>query len=157
MRQKFKAWDKTKKRWIGGPTDHLRYVCVCDEVVVIVKYGVNPNISMGDYIPVSCEQLTWPEVENLEIVQFTGFKDMENEEIWSGDIVSGEYCCPICFDDQPHRITGTIEWDESAGIWMFDFGHGGMPLSDENLTNLKILGHICENPELLETENGNSN
>ena len=78
--------------------------------------------------------------------QCAGLKD---KNLCQGDICTAEYRCHVCFDNEPHLLTGTIEQADN-GLWMFDYGHGAIPLDSEDLEILEIIGDIHENPELLE-------
>jgi len=81
--------------------------------------------------------------------QSTGkFDDMK---IWQGDICKAEYRCLICFDSEPHLLVGTIEQGDN-GLWMFDYGHGAIPMDSEDLEIVEKLGNIHDTPELMEKE-----
>ncbi len=59
-------------------------------------------------------------------------------ELHQGDQVDAEYRCSVCFDDEPHYLTGTIEWDTDC-YFALDYGHGSMSLGFEELTIVKVL------------------
>jgi uncharacterized phage protein (TIGR01671 family) len=72
--------------------------------------------------------------ENLILLQFTGLKDEDGKEIYEGDIVQKGF--------EKYQI----EWQyTSFGINTRNYG---WQLLDE-FTDLKIIGNIYENPELL--------
>ena len=79
------------------------------------------------------------------IEEYTGLKDL-----WQGDICTAEYRCPVCSDNEPHLLTGTIEQADN-GLWMFDYGHGAVPLDSKDLEILEKIGNIHENKDLLDT------
>ena len=83
--------------------------------------------------------------------RFTGLRDDSDkaQELYQDDICTADYDCPVSFDNNPHKLTGTIEWDKEQGMWMFDYGHGEMPLCCEDLGNIFCIGNVHENPELL--------
>ncbi len=121
---KFRAWDKKKKRWIG--VSKLEHLCVGRDVVVLVRYAPSSD---GKYNPVSCSQLTWEEIENLEIVESTGHRDRNRREIYSSDLVS-------IYDSD---VTGEIVWFNLS--WQIKDG-GMLCLFDSDV--LEIVGNIQE-------------
>lgn len=129
---KFRAWDKKNKKWIGKKT--LEYLCISEDVVVLVEY--TPD-SMGGYSPKSCKQLTSPEVQNLEIVEYIGKKDENDREIYEGSILKddrGQYG-KVFYSDKSASFL--VNWKMEDGSWETDCCFH------------EVVGHIYENPELL--------
>lgn len=56
-----------------------------------------------------------------------------------GDKVQAEWQCPVVFDLAQHVLRGTLEYDENAAMWMFDYGHGAVPLGSNELAELEII------------------
>lgn len=80
------------------------------------------------------------------IRQFTGFKDSQQVDIWSGDILLLE-----CFGCSGYV---TVEWNEGIGAWCIriDGVLGNKTLGEWLTSNsFMVVGNIYDNPELLET------
>jgi hypothetical protein len=87
--------------------------------------------------------LAYPD-EDVVIEQFTGLRDKDGRDIYEGDIRVGEWsCCAGCADPTRYRGTQTMEWlDDVAGFaWVGD----DIP----DWIDIKVVGNIHENPELL--------
>lgn len=78
------------------------------------------------------------------IEQYTGLKDKNGKEIYEGDIVLFEDHC----SEEPEIGIGNIEFEE--GIFCVNWPDSGFqPLNE---VEVKIIGNIHENPELLENK-----
>jgi len=79
-----------------------------------------------------------------KLMQFTGLKD---RNVWAGDII-GE---PRVGDKL--EVIGIVKYDEDLAAFITEKVNGGWEYLhkhfDEN-KNHKVIGNICENPELLE-------
>jgi len=80
---------------------------------------------------------------------FTGITDEHNEEIYEGHIVEAEY-----IEDNKKYIGKVIFKD---GCFRLNIEEGFVPIFDDeyssHIRNLKIIGNIFENPELMEEKN----
>lgn len=143
-RIKFRGKRKDNGEWVYG------YYFVLGERAFIV-----PDIEqMFSICTPEISLWSFNEVIPETVGQFTGLcdKNGEGEELYEADICRANWCCAITFDSEPHKLIGSIEWDETDLIWRFDYGHGSVALSDENLTNIKRIGNIHESPKLPEQE-----
>lgn len=82
-------------------------------------------------------------IDNRTISQYTEQNDVNHKEIYGGDIVARTV---LAFGDQRIFI-GEVKMYE--GCWWIDNGTTAIPLWNE-FHELKVLGNIHDNPELLE-------
>ena len=74
------------------------------------------------------------EVHPDSVGQYIDLKDKNGKDLgwWEGDICTAEYCCEVCFDIEPHVLTGVITQADN-GLWMLEYSHGCLPLDCEDL------------------------
>ena len=118
---KFRAWNKTKKIMTQA-------FAITGRGSLILWKGRNGKT--WDWAYGKSKKL-------LEIMQYTGIKDKNGEEIYSGDLLrhnegSKEY---------------EVMWND-MGFWELDGSCLGMVMRD-NPNGLEIVGNIYENPELI--------
>ena len=127
---KFRAWDKKHKEWLD------------QEYYNLIGFDSNfYSYSMG--------KLLKEPLEELDIQQFTGFKDKNGKEIYEGDIFE----CPYS-NKTEHHHKWRIIWGEISGGFVLQ--RIGKPCNQRqvyqtvsDMTRQEIIGNICENPELL--------
>ena len=151
MIPKFRAWDKQTKRLY--------------KVQVLQFYGTDNTLDACQTNGVDFDgesTLGEPELNNLHnliLMQYTGIKDSEGNEIYEGDILK---CTSRIYTNL--GATGTGEYEETIKqvIWKDD--SWGTRVISSNLTSkgaeksglvisakyAKIIGNIYENTELLE-------
>jgi uncharacterized phage protein (TIGR01671 family) len=77
----------------------------------------------------------------FELMQYTGLKDAEGNEIYEGDIVA-DYSADVGLE------LSKVIWNiEMAAFWLEKWGE-----SLEEIGDAKVVGNIYENPELMEQE-----
>ena len=124
MIPRFRAWDTTNKEMFKDTFA----ITESGQVVVVEQESV---VSPPDYVF----------VDHLVIMQSTGLKDKNGQEIFEGDVVSID----------------TDEFDllfvkyEAGNYWLMDGEECVEHLSDY-YKYVSIVGNIYENPELLEVE-----
>jgi uncharacterized phage protein (TIGR01671 family) len=121
---KFRAWD--------------RVLGICEVKSICFEHGraeAFPIIDR-DYNGPSSYTLN---IENANLMQYTGLKDKKGKEIYEGDICK--------WTGEGNLISGnifTISWVEKRAAWYL-----GDCLRPVNMTSVKVIGNIYENPELL--------
>lgn len=88
----------------------------------------------------SGDPLSEDEEEWYTLQQYTGLKDSEGKEIYEGDIVSGYFYDTDVMADLP--TIAPVIWNDERTC--FNVGHYYW-----RKYNIKIVGNIFENPELL--------
>lgn len=123
---KFRAWQKHHRKMLP---------------VKIIDF--NRNTITVDYGEKTIPRFNTFDMENFELMQYTGLKDKYGTEIYEGDICNcREYEC-----------FGKIEWNEdNAGFYFYVAVEGG-GFDEECLyeyaDELEVIGNIYDNPELL--------
>ena len=78
--------------------------------------------------------------DKIELLEFTGYYDMDGNEIYTGYIVS--------FSASNQNYIGVVEWDKDATSYVLRVKDHYNEYFNE-VDNIKILGNIYENKELL--------
>ena len=84
------------------------------------------------------------------IGQFTGIKNVLQEEIYDGDIVKIEF--KEAFNSKNYINISEVIWSESSLRWdvpVYNGAKHGLPLNWGGYESLEIIGNIHENKELL--------
>ncbi|CAC9161898.1 MULTISPECIES: YopX family protein [Staphylococcus] len=120
---KFRAWDK-----LGKEMHKVSVIDFSSKGARIIRLaGVQSN-GKGDH-------KRWH--SSVELMQSTGFKDVNGVEIYEGDIVQDSYSGEVSF----------IEFQEGA---FYITCSNVTELISENDDIIEIIGNIFENEELLE-------
>lgn len=123
---KFRAWNKVFKRFVP---------------VACLYFNESSNfigVYMGDETE---EEWTAVRKEHLELMQYTGRKDMNDVEVWEGDIVA--------MDLLEGRTFFKVIYSEDYARFCFrDIDNEDWFIGKNN--SYFVVGNIYENPELLE-------
>jgi len=139
---KFRAWDKREKRIFNVTEIEFSFnneiFNEIKEVKLDGKWG--KCCGLDRYGQKEC--FTWwgeyRDGKDCELIQFTGLTDDNGKEIFEGDIVD------ITVDGFP-KLIGSVIWDKLfAGFQIWD-GEDEFDIKK----NVKVIGNIYENPELL--------
>ncbi len=139
---KFRAWDKDRNKMFDVQAIYFQQ----DKIIVSMPVKIK-----------GFEQLC-VEKTNVELMQYTGFKDNNGKEIYEGDILTSKY---YPFQDCGKlNYNAEVFWRELDGQWCIEL-HCVNPekagISDgmcESLTGrgieFEIIGNIYENTKFLE-------
>ena len=112
---KFRAWDKSNKEMNNIESINFQERRVYKDIVSYRKFN------------------------DIELMEYTGLKDMDGKEIYEGDIViHHSKMCKIIFNVEEARFV--LRDDE------FELE---IPFTNNNNKRMEIVGNIYENPELL--------
>lgn len=125
---KFRAWDETQHKML-----QVNYIEFIDGKAYWVEASpADGNVQGGNDGPIG-------DNSQLKLEQYTGLKDIDDDEIYAGDIVSLDPDDPsftVFFDDGKYQV------------------NNGYIIYDLNETNMdcEIIGNVHANPELLEAQ-----
>lgn len=126
---KFRIWNKKTKSWLHGPDKNPSLD------------GVNlfgENILLGGF----CQGVSIEDLNESVALQYTGIEDKNGVQIYEGDIIEYTQCLFNTIPDKFPQKQKVIEWDDYGARWnIFSSAAGEL--------NLKVIGNIFENPELL--------
>lgn len=130
---KFRAWDEEMEMMVYQGDDEI-YICFDGEKWKLLDY----SRTLWETDEYGMNEIEQPgEVENIEVMQYTGMKDIKGVEIYEGDILQSEHY---------FRYQVVFKGD----CWRCE------SLKNSRFKNrfigrdLKVIGNIYENPELLE-------
>ena len=131
---KFRAWDKVNKKMIQS--ENILKICFLgkNHTPNLIVYS---NRVINDYTDIKEEDKIY--CEDFELIQYTGFKDRYDREIYEDDIlwdeVEDEYCT---IELQGHEYIAVYEHYITSLIECYD--------------SLRAEGNIYENKELIGDE-----
>jgi len=134
MNPEFRVWDKLTQKYWNIENWHFE-----DEYLDLIESGVSiadPNI-----------ERVWRKFNEVELMQYTGLKDVEGHKIFEGDIVES-------IDEEWSTgglTTGTVQY--LAPQFTFDSAGVGRPGIWKVLDDgCRVIGNIHENLELMEED-----
>lgn len=121
---KYRAWEKESKKWL---TQSVSVYLANDGYAFVINGGKIEKIE-------------------VEICMFTGLLDRNGKEIYEGDLIQQH-------QGKDYSIQYYVGWRESrCGFWLYDLDKTPhLDLTDFR-ENLKVIGNIFENPEMMTTE-----
>lgn len=124
MIPKFRAWHKTREEL--GEVERIRFD---DEGNVSTVLVIGKSFGANIYI------------DKIELMQSTGLKDKNGQEIFEGDILG----------TKDGLLNGVVEYRSDLGMWTNSLiKYNNFERLCNVATSREIIGNIYENPELLE-------
>lgn len=145
---KFRIWDKTSNRMLYQDDFERVELDTKNKMVSLVRSETIESSYVLDY----------EDGIEAEIMQYTGFKDTKNKEIYEGDILHvtkvsmcgvdkynvAEYNTDVRWEDGAFVIKGDADVD-CYDTWLASYNNPDSPQIE-----IEVIGNIYENPELLE-------
>ena|SRR5690554_5921680 len=130
---KFRAWINEKDK------EYSRMVHSEQSIVTILghKYGGKGVAKPAGFSDIDNQ----PKPERYVLMQYTGLKDKNGREIYEGDILKG--LCPL-----RNEWVGNVKYLAPYYAILGKRSH----LMLENFNDMRVIGNIYENPELLGVE-----
>lgn len=139
MIQKFRAWDKEKKRWMTKVIEDV------EESEVRLDLWGSVTFRLPWYEHENNAVATVDGSDIFDLMQSTGINDKNDIEIFEGDIVS-----------YFRKGNSVIEWKD-GGFIIKRVMDGEYEFMQSRTAEIEVIGNIYENPELLELADGISN
>lgn len=133
---KFRVWNhKTKEMYyedIIEDLDTIGKITVCQSYGTLFCYYTD---DFGD-------------IHELKILQYTGLKDKNGQEIYEGDIVKAWYGVPYDYLSGNGIEKGEVIWN--SGFACFSVKTDEIQPTFSCFNDFEVIGNIYENSELLE-------
>ncbi len=136
---KFRVWDKVNKRMLNIDTLALSF---SPKGVLTSIYTYGPDFSNDPDILGDDE----PDLDSVILEQFTGLKDVNGKDIYEGDIIKSNYKYA-----QP-KVSQIIIEDGNSYILGEDLATGNEMLVSDHIGEIKVIGNVHTNPELVEAD-----
>lgn len=147
---KFRGKSTTSGKWVHGMLTTLKDLgAEMQDMIIIKKEGVFNEGSASPFF------MEWDYIHKDTVGQFTGLKDKSGKEIYEGDIISvnGKYPKLIKYIDEwasycLANLTDlgcdlkTRHWQQVSPCWWTDYKR-----------EIKVIGNVYDNPELLKGGN----
>ena len=147
---KFRGKSTTSGKWVHGMLTTLKNLeTEMQNMIIIKNEGVFNEGSASPFF------MEWDYIHKDTVGQFTGLKDKSGKEIYEGDIISvnGKYPKLIRYIDEwasycLANLTDlgcdlkTRHWQQVSPCWWTDYKR-----------EIKVIGNVYDNPELLKGGN----
>ena len=127
---KYKAWDKAKKVW---------------KIVTGLHFFGGEKLTTISYDSEEGEIMDVP-VEEFEIVEYTGLKDKDGKDIYTGDVLKMDSWTPEHI--QVKFIEGAFCLANAGGHYIGEIHY----TNHANIPQSTVVGNVFENPNLLKNE-----
>ena len=127
---KFRAWDKDMREMI---------------MVSGIQFDPHSPLEKPNIID---ERNDIRDLDEIELMQYTGLKDKNGKEIYGGDILKSESWSKYGRQINPYLI---VQWGKVG--WIVEGYNGQMKVHPDLdvRTDYEIIGNIYKNPELLKS------
>ncbi|MDF3264344.1 YopX family protein [Lactiplantibacillus plantarum] len=132
---KFRAWDKIQNKML-----------LPDNIEFINGQAYWAEASIGDNGSYSNDGEADGIGALFELEQFTGLKDVNGNEIYEGNIIKSNYKYA-----QP-KVSQIIIENGNSYILGEDLATGNEMLVSDHISEIKVIGNVHENAELLEED-----
>ena len=128
---KFRAWNGYRK--------------LMADYVSAIQNGDTQGTPSSVNVIVNRKNETWDiENDDVELLQYTGLKDVNGKEIYESDIIKSSYKYA-----QP-KVSQIIIENGNSYILGEDLATGNEMLVSDHISEIKVIGNVHANPELLE-------
>lgn len=134
---KFRVWDKANERMLNIETLCLSF---SPNGVLTSIYTYGPDFSNDPEVIGHDE----PDLDDVTIEQYTGLDDKNGKPIYEGDVIKSNYKYA-----QP-KVSQIIIENGNSYILGEDLATGNEMLVSDHISEIKVIGNVHENPELLE-------
>ena len=129
---KFRAWDKVKQKWCNYKIDDGTVYFMDNDT------GCWYRNYHGKY-------------ENFDLMQYIGLKDINNVEIYEGDIVK------LSKENSDFKEIGVVKFDENKASYVLETQDDDLSYNisyyNYHKVYYRVIGNIYENKELLKQKN----
>jgi len=129
---KFRAWDKRNKAYLYDVQN-------ASDMFSDVRYENGENADCDEYCFAG-----FLYDERYDTEQFTGLTDANGKDVYEGDIIKSNYKYA-----QP-KVSQIIIENGNSYILGEDLATGNEMLVSDHISEIKVIGNVHTNPELLE-------
>ncbi len=123
---KFRAWDKKRNRWLHGYESSKDGCDILGETILLGAW---------------MSEVKLEDLNDIDVMQFTGLKDIKGKEIYEGDILEYEDLGSIT-----DSFVEPVRWNEEQGYFCTESSDH---VWAEVARMSEVVGNIYENPDLV--------